>query len=57
MTLHDDEVFKAVAHGLVLGCAVPVIAYNVKERHWFNLFMYAAFIIFELHNIFEHVRR
>lgn len=55
--LSSDEPFKAAAHGILLGCAIPVIAYNVKERHWGNLFVYAAFLAFEVHNILLHARR
>ena len=61
MTIQEDEKFKALAHGLVLGCAIPIIAYNVplalqkKKRNIINLVAYAAFLGFELYSIFGHV--
>lgn len=54
-----NEHFKAAAHGLLFGCALPIVAYNVaagKRRNIWNIVVYSAFLGFELWNIIEHVR-
>ena len=61
MTIQEDEKFKALAHGLVLGCAIPIIVYQIplavqkQKRNIFNLAFYGVFVAFELYNIFGHV--
>lgn len=59
MTISEDEKLKAVAHGILLGCALPVVAYNVaagRRHNYINVFVYAAFVAFEVYNIYEHVQ-
>ena len=30
--IREDEYFKAGAHGLLLGCSLPILAYNIVEH-------------------------
>lgn len=50
-----NQPLKAAAHGLLLGCVLPLLAYNVSRRNWRNIFIYAALIGFEIHSIAGHV--
>lgn len=58
MTIQQDEKFKAAAHALLLGCSLPIVAYNVaagEKRNRRNVVVYTAFLLFELYNIAEHL--
>lgn len=50
-----NQPLKAAAHGLLLGCVLPLLAYNVSRQNWRNVFIYSALIGFELHHIVGHV--
>ena len=69
--IREDEYFKAGAHGLLLGCSLPILTYNIVEhlriartketmrgrrRNLFNALVYFAVLGFELYNITEHLR-
>lgn len=59
MTVEQDEKFKAAAHGLFLGCAMPIVAYNVarrQTRNKFNVAVYLGFLAFEVFQIVNHLR-
>jgi hypothetical protein len=55
MTEKDYEAVKAMSHGLLLGCALPVIAYNIMIRKYRNLAVYSLLIGAEAYFIWEHV--
>ena len=55
MHVRDNEPLKAVAHGLLLGVTLPVLAYNIDQKNWQNVLVYAAFICFEVLQITSHV--
>lgn len=50
------EPLKAVSHGLLLGCILPILAYNVSSKNWFNVMVYAGIIGWEMNHIVGHVR-
>lgn len=52
----DNEPLKAACHGLLLGCLLPVIAYNISERKWGNVVTYTSLLLFELVLINEHMQ-
>lgn len=57
--IEKDEILKATAHGIVLGCTIPVLAYNVaagRRHNYLNVAIYALFIGFELWQITQHVQ-
>ena len=56
MHVRDNEPLKAAAHSLLLGCVLPVLAYNVTERKWLNVAVYAFLLGFELRHITGHCR-
>lgn len=59
MTVEQDEKFKALAHGLLLGCAIPIVGYNVaagKTVNRRNLVIYGLFIGFEVWNVVKHLQ-
>lgn len=59
MTIEQDERFKAAAHGLLLGCVLPIMGYNIaagKKRNLVNTVVYGAFIAFEIWHIVGHMR-
>jgi hypothetical protein len=59
VTIQQDEKFKAAAHALLLGCALPIVAYNIgagKRRNLFNATIYGAFLAWECYHIINHLR-
>lgn len=59
MTVEQDEKFKAAAHTLLLGCALPIFAYNIgagKRRNWINASIYTAFLAWECYHIINHLK-
>lgn len=54
MTVGQDEKLKGVAHGLLAGCALPILLYNIKARNWRNVGVYVAFLLWEGHCIHQH---
>jgi len=56
MTTQEQELFKAWAHGLMIGCMVPIVAYNVMIRKWRNLFIYGLAVTAEIYFISEHLK-
>ena len=60
VTIQQDEYFKAAVHGILLGCALPVLAYNLAGRHRqnaVNASVYAALIAFEVFHIVSHLQQ
>jgi hypothetical protein len=58
MTVEQDEKFKAAAHALLLGCALPIFAYNLgagKRRNKVNATIYTAFLAWECFHIVSHL--
>lgn len=51
----EDETLKAACHGLLLGCALPVFAYNVSRRNWRNVALYGALIAVEGLKTIQHL--
>ena len=59
MTVEQDEKFKAAAHALLLGCALPIFAYNIgagKRRNLLNAAIYTAFLSWEVYHIVNHLK-
>lgn len=56
MTIRQDELFKAFAHGLLLGSILPILSYNAKYKNWFNTFIYVSVISFEAYHITQHIK-
>lgn len=56
MTIQQDEIFKAAAHGLLLGCVLPIFGYNAGHRNTLNTVIYAAIIVFEVKHIVGHLK-
>ena len=59
MTVQQDETFKACAHALVLGCTLPIFAYNVgtgRRRNLMNASIYTLFLAWECWHIAGHLR-
>jgi hypothetical protein len=54
--IREDELFKGVAHGLMLGALVIPLAYNIWIRKRVNILVYTAIAGFEIYNILGHVR-
>ena len=55
-TIADDERFKGGIHGLLLGCTLPVLAFNVIRRRPFNVAVYTALVAFEIWHITKHLQ-
>lgn len=55
-SVKDDEAFKGVCHGLVLGAILLPLAYNVKIKKWRNVIVYAALIGFEVTHVLSHLK-
>lgn len=51
----QDETFKAGAHGLLLGCVLPVLAYNLMRRNTMNSAIYLGLMLFEVRQILGHL--
>lgn len=49
MHVKDNESLKGVAHGLLLGVTLPVLAYNLDRRNWRNVLTYSTFVLFEVY--------
>lgn len=56
MTVAEDEMMKSAAHGILLGCTLPVFLFNLKAGNWFNTLVYGAVICFEGVTIKKHVQ-
>ena len=59
MTIQQDELFKAAAHAMLLGCVIPIFGYNIgagKRRNLLNAAAYTALIGFEVYHIASHIR-
>jgi len=52
----DDELLKGVCHGLLLGCLLPIVAYNVMAGKKRNILVYTGLIAFEVGQIIGHIR-
>lgn len=60
MTVEQDEKFKAAAHALLLGCALPIFAYNIgagKRCNRLNAIIYTGFLAWECWHIAGHLRK
>lgn len=55
-TVKDDELLKAACHGLLFGCALPVLAYNMARKNHGNALIYLALLGFEVIHITNHLR-
>lgn len=55
-TIASDERFKGGIHGLLLGCVLPVLAFNVMRRHKVNSVVYASLVLLELWHIAGHLK-
>ena len=55
MTIQQDELFKATAHGLLLGSVLPILFYNLKVKNGRNLSIYIPFLAFEMYHIVDHI--
>lgn len=55
MTIADDETLKAACHGVVIGCLLPVLAYNISAKKLRNITIYSALVGYEVFNIIEHL--
>ena len=55
MLVRDNESLKGVAHGLLLGVTLPVLAYNLDRKNWRNVLIYSVFGLFEVYQIGRHV--
>ena len=55
MQISADEQFKAAAHGLLLGCTLPVLAYNIRAKRAANVFIYGTIIGIEIIQILTHL--
>lgn len=56
MTITEDERFKGGIHGLLLGCVLPVLAFNVMRGHKLNSGIYVAIVFMEIWHIGGHLR-
>lgn len=54
-TIATDEVFKAGCHGIVLGCILPVLTFNVVRKNILNSILYTGWGIWELWHISGHL--
>lgn len=50
----QDERFKGGIHGVLLGCVLPVLAFNLIRRNRLNTGIYTALVGFELWHIIGH---
>lgn len=57
MTIQEDELFKATAHGLVIGCTLPILGYNIAVKNTRNVNIYFIFLAFEVYNVVGHLRK
>ena len=55
-TIAEDERFKGGIHGLLLGCVLPVLAFNVVRRNKMNVAIYASLALLEIWRIAGHLR-
>jgi len=56
MLVRENESLKGIAHGLLLGVTLPVLAYNIDQKNWRNVLTYSAFVLFEVFQITGHIR-
>lgn len=56
MKIHEDEALKGACHGLVAGCLLPVIAYNLARGKKANTLIYLLFLGFEIAQVAGHVK-
>lgn len=52
-----DEPLKALMHGLLLGCLLPILAYNVYRRKGMNNLIYGSLLLFEVGQILSHLQK
>ena len=52
----QDERLKGGIHGLLLGCVLPVLAFNIMRRNVTNSVIYAGVVCLELFHIAGHLR-
>lgn len=55
MTIAEDEILKAACHGIVIGCLLPVLAYNLSAKKLRNIVIYSALVGYEVFNVIEHL--
>ncbi len=55
MTIRDDEILKAACHGLLAGCLLPIIAYNLANGKVKNSLIYLSLLGFEIGQIMGHM--
>ncbi len=55
-TLREDDLLKAACHGLLFGCTLPVLAYNIARKNPRNSFIYLALLALEVFHITGHMR-
>lgn len=51
-----DERLKGGIHGLLLGCVLPVLAYNAIRRNKLNSGIYFGIVILEIWHIAGHLK-
>lgn len=58
MSYHDDRrmaELSAFVHGVLAGLHVLGIAYNLRKRNWFDVFMHTSAAIYDVHSMHSHV--
>ena len=55
-TLKEDDLLKAACHGLLFGCVLPVLAYNIARKNHRNSLIYLALLTLEIFHITGHMR-
>ena len=51
-----DSPFKAAAHGLLLGCLIPIFAWNIYRKRTLGIILYTIFAAFECYHIVNHIQ-
>lgn len=46
---------SAFVHGVLAGLHVLGIAYNLRKRNWFDVFMHTSAAIYDVHSMHSHV--
>ena len=57
MTVAQDEKLKGACHGLLAGCVLPILAYNLGARNWRNVAIYLGVVSFEAYQLWKHAEK
>ena len=55
-TVKDDELLKGACHGLLFGCTLPILAYNIVQKKHRNTLIYLLVLGVEIYQIMTHVQ-